>query len=563
MSKFYTSLRLCCLLASAHFICTCAIGQPVLAYTNGISGFTNPVDIVAEPGSSRLFVVQQNGIISIVDGTTILSTPYLNIGSLLPTGGNERGLLSMAFHPDYVNNGYFFVYYNNTAGDVALARYNRDSENSSIADAGSGVVLLTISKPFDNHNGGKLNFGPDGNLYFGVGDGGSGNDPNSNAQNGMSLLGKMIRLNVNNFTTPPYYTIPADNPFISTPGIRDEIWALGVRNPWRWSFDRSNGDVWIADVGQGSWEEVNYLSAANASGANYGWRCFEGNHVNSAVPACTPAGGTYRAPIFEYGHNSATGGFSITGGYVYRGTAYPALNGYYITADYVSGNLWLVRPNGTYVLQDDLAANISSFGEDNNGELYAVSRSAGTLYRVQVTTVLPVTLVQFTGNAFTGYNELKWTTASEEGASKFIIEYCTNGNDYLPAGEVASQLSNNGGTYFFRHNINANTAVKYRLRIVDIDQKVRYSPAITLSSKSSRETRIYPTVITNNTLQVISGDNVDRIDIYTMEGKPVHTKTLNGLSGYFSVSLPSLNKGVYLVRTSGKSFHRTDKIVVQ
>jgi glucose/arabinose dehydrogenase len=187
------------------------------------------------------------------------------------------------FHPDYRNNRYFFVYYTNASGDITVTRFQTSATDPNVADLTTGVRLINIPKPFSNHNGGTLLFGPDGKLYFGTGDGGSGGDPNNFAQNGNSLLGKLIRLDVDNFSTPPYYSIPADNPFVTDPNVRDEIFALGLRNPFRWSFDRQNGDFWIADVGQNAWEEVNQVPFANASGINYGWRCYEGDNTYNAT----------------------------------------------------------------------------------------------------------------------------------------------------------------------------------------------------------------------------------------------------------------------------------------
>src|SRR5688572_13937846 len=350
MKHLYAPLRrMASLLLSLCFLQT-IFSQPTIGFTSTVTGLLNPVDVVAEPGSNRLFIVQQGGLIRIVNPTTgtILPDPYLNLSSLLNVTGSERGLLSMAFHPDYLDpaNGYVFVYYTNTAGSIELARYQRDALSADSAEWLSGEVMLTITKPAANHNGGKLNFGSDGMLYFATGDGGDSNDPENDAQSNTSLLGKMLRLDVDNFTTPPFYTVPPTNPFTGSSPIDDRVWALGLRNPWRWSFDRDNGDMWIADVGQGSVEEVNHVTPAeSATGLNYGWRCREGNITNPAYPGCTPSGGgTLEGPIFVYGHNGTTGGFSITGGYVYRGNDWPELDGYYITADYVSGNAWLVRP---------------------------------------------------------------------------------------------------------------------------------------------------------------------------------------------------------------------------
>ena len=228
---------------------------PVLVYSPVVtSGLSSPVDVVnAGDGSNRLFVVQQGGQVRIVSGGALLPGNFLDIPDSI-SGGGERGLLSIAFHPNYESNRYFFVYYTNTAGDLRITRFQTQAGNPNAADESTGVVILTIPHPtYSNHNGGKLNFGADGHLYFATGDGGSGGDPDNNSQNGNSLLGKMIRINVDNFTTPPYYTIPADNPYVTNPSVRDEIFAMGLRNPWRWSFDKETNDMWIADVGQGAW----------------------------------------------------------------------------------------------------------------------------------------------------------------------------------------------------------------------------------------------------------------------------------------------------------------------
>lgn len=349
------------------------------------SGLSVPVDIVdPKDGTGRLFIVQQNGLVKIVSGGVLSPGNFLDVTGIINYDGSERGLLSLAFHPNYSSNRYFFIYYNNTAGDISIAQYRTKASAPDSADPASGKVLMNIPKPFTNHNGGKLNFGPDGNLYFGTGDGGSGGDPNNNSQNGMSLLGKMIRINVDDFTTPPYYTIPPGNPFIGDPAVSDSVYALGLRNPWRWSFDRQTGDMWIADVGQNLWEEVNFRTPANMAGVNYGWRCYEGNHdYNLSLCGTNPsAGKTF--PIFEYGHNSS-GGFSITGGYVYRGAEFLSLQGYYICVDYSLSNGWLIKPDGaggwTVLTQNNFPTNITSFGESENGTLYAVKRS-GILYKV-------------------------------------------------------------------------------------------------------------------------------------------------------------------------------------
>ena len=378
MIHYYTRKMLCHVRALAIFAFAVfslqlhaqPAGNPRLIFTPFISGLSSPLDIVNPgDGSNRLFIVQRGGAIRIYDGG-LLPTPFINLQDTVLENG-EQGLLSMAFHPDYENNGYFFVYYTDKEGDVTLARYQRSS--ALIANPNSEVVLLELPKPgtpyFANHNGGKIAFGTDGYLYVSIGDGGGSGDPFNNAQNGNSLFGKMLRLNVNNFAVAPYYSVPADNPYVGDPNVLDEIWALGLRNPWRWSFDRLTGDMWIADVGQGSWEEVNFRAANATGGINYGWRCYEGSNPYN-TSGCAPIS-SYIAPIFQYPHNNATGGYSVTGGYVYRGTGSPLLTGWYVMADYISGNVWKIHPDGaggwTVFQQSGLSGNIAGFGEGEDG----------------------------------------------------------------------------------------------------------------------------------------------------------------------------------------------------
>lgn len=317
-----------------------ANSQPLISFDTVVSGLSSPVDIEEVNDSShRLFIVEQTGKIQIWNGTSLSTTAFLDVSSLISTANAEQGLLSVAFHPEYSSNGYFYIYYTNKSGDITVARYKRATADA--ADFSSGVVLLTIPKPFGNHNGGNLVFGRDGYLYFGTGDGGGAGDPNNNAQNGASLLGKILRIDVNN-PNPPYYSIPPSNPFAESTTTRQEIIATGVRNPWKWSFDKQTGDNWLADVGQNAWEEVNFLKPDSIINKNFGWNCFEGTH-NYATNCSAQPNNIF--PIFEYPHNNATGGYSITGGYVYRGNEFPSLQGYYLCTDYISGNGWLINPS--------------------------------------------------------------------------------------------------------------------------------------------------------------------------------------------------------------------------
>ena len=348
-----------------------------------VSGLANPVAITdAGDGSGRLFITLQAGQIVIFDGTRILSTPFLDISALVSSGG-ERGLLSVAFHPNYGNNGLFFVDYTNTAGDTVIARYSV-SQDPNVADPGSAAVLLTIQQPFANHNGGQLQFGPDGYLYIGMGDGGSGGDPLNNGQNLGTLLGKLLRINVNGASP---YAIPGDNPLVGVAGALPEIWAYGLRNPWRFSFDRSTGDLFIGDVGQDSWEEVDFQPAGSPGGQNYGWNVMEGNHCFNPPSNCNSTGLTL--PILEYAHGSGDSiGCSISGGYRYRGTRNTDLTGIYFYGDSCTGRIWGAsqQGNGAWTTAEllDTSLSITTFGEDEAGEIYVAhyAPTDGAIYRI-------------------------------------------------------------------------------------------------------------------------------------------------------------------------------------
>ncbi len=353
-----------------------------LAFELVTGGLTVPVGVYAPPGdTSRLFVLQQTGQIKIINipANTVNGTNYLNISGLVSSSG-ERGLLGLAFHPNWASNGYFYINYTNTAGNTVIARYQATGGNpaSNTADAGSAVILKTITQDFANHNGGQLQFGPDGMLYCGMGDGGSANDPNGRAQSNASLLGKMLRLNVDN---PPTY-VPVDNP--GSPNL-PEVWAKGLRNPWRFSFDRLTGDLWIADVGQDAREEINRVAAGTAGGMNFGWRCMEGT-LCTGLSGCTCNVGLV-LPIREESHGDGQGTGSITGGFVYRGCDMPWLSGSYFYADYLGNYIKRFRYNGgvtdlqTVQAPGGAIGAIVSFGEDANGELYVVS-ATGSIHKL-------------------------------------------------------------------------------------------------------------------------------------------------------------------------------------
>jgi len=342
------------------------------------TGLSNPVEIT-NANDSRLFVVQQNGIIKIIQPNgTINAADFLNISSEITFGG-ERGLLGLAFHPQYATNGYFFVYYNNTAGNIVVARYSVSSTNPNIANAASEKIILNIPKPFDNHNGGSIHFAPDGNLWIVTGDGGSGGDPNNNGQNKNSLLGKMLRIDVNSTAA---YNIPAGNPFVGIDGA-DEVWSYGLRNAWKFSFDLTTGNAMIADVGQGAIEEINRMPIATTA-LNYGWRCYEGNNAYN-TSGCA-ASSTMTFPVAVYDHSG--GKCSITGGYVYRGTASPSLQGKYFFADYCSQQIGTLDTNNVITWSSAFSGNnFSTFGEDNLKELYVAAVNNGKIYKITTSTL--------------------------------------------------------------------------------------------------------------------------------------------------------------------------------
>ena len=338
------------------------------------SGLSAPVGIVnAGDGSGRLFVLEKPGRILIAQNGQILETPFLDIRDHVGSRNSEQGLLGLAFDPSYSENGLFYVHYSSQNGNTVISRF-KVMQDPNRASPTSEKQLLTVLQPFANHNGGQMVFGPDGYLYLGLGDGGSGGDPYRNGQSTNTLLGKILRIDVRGGDP---YTIPADNPFADGGG-QPEIWAYGLRNPWRFSFDSANGDLYIGDVGQDRWEEIDYLVAGSPGGANFGWNAMEGTH-----PFDGSDSQAFVAPVAEYSHSE--GGCSITGGYVYRGAALPAWDGIYFYGDYCSGKVWGLLKNGEdwqSALLFSTRKNISSFGVDEDGEIYLADYN-GSIYRLE------------------------------------------------------------------------------------------------------------------------------------------------------------------------------------
>jgi len=354
---------------------------PAIALKEIASGFDQPVYLThAGDDSERLYVVEQSGYVRIIENGKILPRAFLDIHRRVVDGG-EKGLLSIAFHPHYRDNGYFYVNYTRKEGllgslTTIVSRFKRVSVHQ--ADPASERVLLKVKQPFDNHNGGQIAFGPDGYLYVGMGDGGLANDPFGHGQDTSTLLGALLRIDIDNESPPLHYAIPKDNPFTGRPGYRGEIWAYGLRNPWRFSFDDKTGLLYLADVGQNKVEEVDIV----VKGGNYGWDIMEGNRC-AVEDTNKCAQSSLQPPIFTYEHPA---GFSITGGVVYRGESIPALCGAYLYADYVKMQLGGLRYDGEAVIAQKTLLNtgyhISSFGQDQVQEVYAVAHQAGKILRI-------------------------------------------------------------------------------------------------------------------------------------------------------------------------------------
>ena len=387
------------LLGSGERLTAQESAEPLVQLAWLAGGFAQPLGLVSTgvAGDGRLFVVEKGGRVRILYPTGgVEPRPFFNISNFVALE-SERGLLGLAFDPDYANNGYFYVNYSrydddfNKHGDTVIARYRVQPDDPNLVQPNSGEVLLVVAQDFANHNGGDLHFGPDGYLYIALGDGGSGGDPNNRGQTRDNLLGAVLRIDVHGTGgdgacgAAEKYGIPADNPFVGQVGACSEIWAYGLRNPWRMSFDRLTHDLFIADVGQNAWEEVNFQPAESGGGENYGWRCYEGTHeFGTANTAVCPPPETTTMPFFEYDH---TIGASVTGGYVYRGGRFPSFYGTYFFGDFVTGAMWAARPGtdaGGWQISrvtNIPTLSISAFGQDNAGELYVVD-FGGAVYRL-------------------------------------------------------------------------------------------------------------------------------------------------------------------------------------
>lgn len=405
-----------CLLLACFFLHAQTNVLPIIKLEDFASGLDNPVDM-EHAGDAFFYVVEQPGTIKVLNASGEVISVFLDISGRVMSTGFEQGLLGIAFDPQYATNGFFYVHYTNTAGNSQFSRFSRNPMNPMNALADSEVPLLEDDDPYENHNGGQMKFGPDGYLYFTIGDGGNAGDPMNNAQDITTILGKLMRIDPNMDGT---YSIPGDNPYAGVPGARPEIWATGLRNPWRFSFDKLTGDLWIPDVGQDEWEEVNYVSGTG-SGANYGWSCMEALHPFKTD--CDNNGTPFTSPIAEYGHTpdpnlDCLG--SITGGYIYRGSAYSNMYGKYIYNDFCTGVMRTTYWNGSNWTTAELGNfqpfAYSSFGEDINGELYLVNKTDGEIYRITDESI-PVGLPDDIKNEFS------FTLSPNPNPGKFSIQF--------------------------------------------------------------------------------------------------------------------------------------------
>jgi glucose/arabinose dehydrogenase len=535
-----------------------AKAQPVLTLTPVITtGLNQPMQLVnAGDGTNRVFIVQKEGTIRAYDATFTYLSDFLTVTGINTSG--ERGLLSMVFHPAYATNGLFYVYYTTTAGDLELARYHVSTTNSNLADVSTKVVLITIPHPTNaNHNGGELHFGADGYLYLSTGDGGGSGDVPNNAQSTTVLLGKMLRFNVNTSATAPYYTIPAGNPY------GNEIYSLGLRNPYRWSFDRLTNDMWIGDVGQDSWEEINYRAAANTAGTNYGWHCYEGDTAYNTT-GCAAAS-TFVFPAFTYPTQNPAA--AITGGLVYRGTAYPLLQGWYVSADFYSGIFYKIFPDGSggwTVSQQTLSpTGIVNFGETENGEAYAVSNTGNSVYQIGASTVLPISLVSFTAKPVPQGVQLTWKTAEEENLQQFDIEYSMDGNTFNKLNSVAAKNIREGSIYNYTHTISFNGSIFYRLKMMDKSGISTYSGTAKITLNNAEQATIAPNVITDGMLHLnFKGNNYSSVELLGMDGRIIWKENIPTEKSQMDVDVASFSKGMYLLRLSGDSKSAVQKFYV-
>jgi glucose/arabinose dehydrogenase len=529
--------------------------------------FSSALDLQnAGDGTNRLFAVEQAGRIKVFQNESAVNSTkmFLDITDRVISGG-ETGLLGLTFHPNYETNGYFYVNY--TAPNplrTVISRFQVSSSNPDSADKNSELILLTYNQPYSNHNGGCVAFGPDGNLYIAAGDGGSGGDPQNYAQNINVLLGKIIRIDVDNPQPPLNYGIPADNPFVDSTNvnIRKEIYAWGMRNPWRFSFDPVSGWLWCGDVGQGDWEEVDIIQ----NGKNYGWRCYEGNHPYN-LSGCN---GTYEFPIWEYSHSL---GISITGGYVYRGQNVPELLGKYICGDYGSARVWAVGYDGinpaTSTQITTAPGSITSFGIDENKELYLVSFN-GKIYKF-TPTIVPVELISFNATLINNKVRLDWFTSTETNNLGFEIEKSQDGVNY----QTIFFISGNGTTthrnvYNYIDESVSSGIYYYRLKQIDYDGSFLYLKTVVVDlglPETFLLEQNYPNPFNPKTVinYQVSKKGIVTLKVFDVLGNEITTLVNEDkIAGSYSIEFDAsqLTSGIYFYKLTAEDFSSVRKMLL-
>ncbi|MCF2489864.1 PQQ-dependent sugar dehydrogenase [Dyadobacter sp. CY347] len=527
-----------------------------------VTGLTSAMQLVhADDNSNRIFIAERTGTIKVLAPSPAATpTVFLNMnqnGQVVRTGG-EDGLLSIAFHPNFETNGYFYTYYSNTQGDLVVARYTAASPASnSVVNPDTKLEVLKIPHPTNaNHNGGEMHFGKDGFLYLSVGDGGASNDPNQNARNPNVFLGKILRMDVNvPDTNPVKYAVPNGNPY------GNAVYALGLRNPYRWSFDRLTGDAWIGDVGQGAREEINHRTPAQLANANFGWRCFEGDIATPVVDRTgCDTGGPYVAPAYAYVNGER--GQSVIGGVVYRGSLYPQMYGWYIGTDYFSGDIHKISANeNTKTYQTSTVIYITDIGEDQRGEIYAVTGSA--VYRIFSGTALPVTLVDFSGTRGNEGVKLSWSTSSETDFKDFEIEQSYNAAHFEKIGTVSGENSVSGAQYAFSHAVNFTGNHYYRLKMIDKDNSFTHSKIIVVNAENDVPANfVRPSLISNATIDMVLSDSFEKMELVSTNGQIYMSQEITGKTGHFSIPIQATSTGIYIVRLTGRNKVLQQKVLV-
>ncbi len=554
------------------FFAVAASAQPELKFTPvTLTGpaLVQPLDITGcGDGSGRLFITEKRGTIRIIKDGEVLPDFFLNIQTQVINSG-ERGLLGMAFHPQFPDSPYIYVNYV-IKGTIInqISRFTLNPENPNDIDESTEVKYLSQQGVETNHKAGDLAFGPDGYLYFGMGDGGGGGDPTTAGQNNETYLGKIMRIDVNTTGPSTPYGIPADNPFVDTNGL-DEIWANGIRNPWRISFDRLTGDFWIADVGQNLYEEIDMIPAGTAGGMNFGWDCREGKH--GYEPQNCPGNAVFVEPIFEYPHSCSPcpsgRGASLTGGFVYRGSDFPALQGYYICADYVSNYYWMIRQTGSDPLEFEafpfngtgLISELVSFGEDDRGEMYACNLN-GKLYAVGTAGPPPTQWEDIHAEIVIGGNQIDWTVQQTTGIVDFEIQRSlTDGfDDYVIVHRLLPDQIEN--TYQYTDPYIQPISVYYRIVANREDATKATSPVVrTIADPVSRPTLVLDQNTNIWRINIPDPWTYGEVTLYDLQGKEVYVRKV-GADRQVDLT-PPITPGCYFVKLRGKMGTWSDRVV--